>query len=198
MLFLRLPLSRLRLLVGPAALLLLHCGGGAAGGGFTVEPEPRTVAVGEQLPLTAWPAQDLAGDLEWEVQEPYGGGLRNSVGPATVYFAPPAAGTYHLVLRGDRTDGRHLKQAIEIQVLPVPSVEPASAQVVPGGTVTFTAVMKGLPRNTVTWAVEEANGGEIAEDGRYQAPSRPGTYHVTAVSTLDPQATARAAVVVAD
>jgi len=198
MLFPRLPLSRLRVLVGLAALLLLHCGGGAAAGGLTLEPEPRTVAVGDQLALSAQSATELAGDLEWEVQEPYGGGLRNSVGQTTVYFAPPAAGTYHLILRGDRPDGRHVKQAFEVQVLPVPAVEPASAQVVPGGTVTFTATMKGLPRNTVKWAIEEANGGEIGDDGRYYAPTRPGTYHVTAVSTLDPQAAARATVVVAD
>jgi hypothetical protein len=188
----------MRILAGPAVLLLLHCGGGAASSGFTVEPEPRTVLVGEQLALSARPAADLAGDLEWQVQEPYGGGLRNSVGEATVYFAPPAAGTYHLILRGDRTDGRRMKETVEVRVLPVPSLEPTSPQVPPGGSVTFTATMKGLPRNTVNWAIEEPNGGEIAEDGRYQAPTRPGSYHVTATSTFDPQAIARATVVVAE
>ena len=191
-------MSRLRLLIGPVALLLLHCGGGAANSGFTVEPEPRTVLVGEQLPLAARATADVVGDLEWEVQEPYGGGLRNSVGESTVYFAPAAAGSYHLALRAARADGRQVKQLVEIQVLPVTSVEPASTQVRPGGSVTFSATMKGLARNTVTWGVEEANGGEIGEDGRYLAPAKPGTYHVTAVSTLDPQAAARATVVVGD
>jgi hypothetical protein len=50
----------------------------------------------------------------------------------------------------------------------------------------------------VTWQVDETNGGEIGEDGRYLPPIKAGTYHVTAVSTLDPQVSARATVVVGD
>jgi hypothetical protein len=161
-----------------------------------VDPEPRTVSVGDQLTLTARPAAELAGDLEWQVQEPYGGGLRNSVGASTVYYAPQTAGTYHLELRADRADGRHIKQLVEIQVLPVLAVEPASATVAAGGSVGFSASLKGLPRGTVAWAVEESGGGEISEDGRYQAPGKPGTYHVTATATVDPQTVCRATVTV--
>ena len=83
-------------------------------------------------------------------------------------------------------------------MLPLPSVEPANAQVAQGGSVLFTATMKGLPRNTVKWQVDEPGGGEISEDGRYQPPPRPGTYHVTALSTYDPQVSARATVQVGD
>jgi hypothetical protein len=191
-------LSKLHLLPGLAVLLLLHCGGGAAGGGITVDPEPRTVSVGDQLSLTAHPGAELAGDLDWQVLEPYGGGLRNSTGESTVYYAPQAAGTYHLVLRASQTDGRHVKQTVEIQVLPVPSVDPASARVAANGTLQFTATMKGLARNTVLWKVEESGGGDIGEDGRYLAPAKAGTYHVTATSTLDSQAAAQATVVVGD
>lgn len=183
-------------LSGLALASLLACGGGVDSSSVVVDPEPRAVAVGDQLPLAARPGAELAGELEWEVLEPYGGGLRNSVGENTVYFAPPAAGTYHLVLRGVRADGRRLRQEVAIRVLPIPSLEPAQVQVPPGGSVTFAAAMKGLPRNTVTWAVEEAEGGEITPDGQYQAPARRGTYHVTATSTLDPGAAARATVVV--
>jgi hypothetical protein len=198
---LEVPLSRAwsrsaAFLSGLALTGILACGGGADSSSVAVDPEPRLVAVGDQLPLTAHPGVDLAGDLEWEVQEPYGGGLRNSVGESTVYFAPPAAGTYHLVLRAVRADGRRLRQEVAVQVLPIPSLEPAEVQVPPAGTVAFKAAMKGLPRNTVTWAVEEAEGGEITSDGQYQAPSKRGTYHVTATSTLDPGASARATVVV--
>jgi hypothetical protein len=180
-----------------ALVLLLGCGGGVEGSSFaTVDPEPRTVAVGDQLPLAAHATVDLDGDLEWEVQEPYGGGLRNSQGETTVYFAPEGAGTYHLVLRAARTDGRRLKQTLEIKVLPLPMVDPPSAQVGPGGSVSFTATMKGLPRNTVTWEVVEPGGGDISEDGRYQPPAKPGIYHVRAVSTLNPDVSAQATVTV--
>jgi len=189
-------LSRFALLSIPALVCVLGCGGGQDHADFNVEPGSPVVAVGDQLPMTANPSADLAGEPEWEVEEPYGGGLRNSEGYSTVYYAPAGAGTYHLTLRGVRGDGRRLKQTLEIRVLPLPSLDPSSVQLHPDGTVTFIATMKGLGRNTVTWKVEEQGGGEISEEGSYQAPSHPGTYHVDAVSTLDPTVIARATVVV--
>lgn len=189
-------MKRCSLIPGLAFLILLGCGGASAPS-FTVAPEPRTVLVGDQLTLSATSSEDLAGDLAWEVEEPYGGGLRNSLGLTTIYFAPESAGTYHLVLRADRADGHRLKQTFAVQVLPIISVEPASAQVALGGSVSFTATVRGLGRHTVKWTVDEPDGGEISAEGRYQPPARPGTYHVTAVSSLDPQASARATVVVA-
>jgi hypothetical protein len=176
--------------------LALGCGAGPDSAPFTVEPEVPAVAVGDQLVLLARPNVDLSGDLEWEVQELYGGGLLNSQGPTITYLAPEAAGTYHLLLRAPRRDGRNLKQTIEVRVLATPSLEPGNPRVAPGGAVQFTAHMKGLPRNTARWSVEEGNGGEIGEDGRYLAPARTGTYHVLAVSTLDPTVSARGTVVV--
>jgi hypothetical protein len=189
-------LSRVSLLSGLALACVLGCGGGQEGSSFDVQPEPRVVAVGDQLGLTASPNVDLAGDLEWEVEEPYGGGLRNTQGYSTVYYAPTGAGTFHLTLRGVRTDGKRVKQTLEIRVLPLATLEPSSVQVRPEGTVAFTATMKGLGHSSVTWKVEEPGGGECSDDGRYQAPSRPGTYHVDAISTLDPTVIARATVVV--
>lgn len=181
-----------------AVAALLGCGGGVDRSSFAVTPEAPAVAVGDQLALTALPSVDLASDVEWEVQETYGGGLRNTQGEHTVYFAPPAAGTYHLVLHAVKPNGRRLRQEIKVTVLPLPALEPATVQLAPGGTASFTATMKGLARNTVTWQVEETGGGEITSDGRYTAPGKHGTYHVAAVSTLDPSAVARATVVVAE
>ena len=183
-------------LLALALVCVLGCGGGADRSTFLVEPAAPAVAVGDQLALAARPGVDLASDMEWEVQEPYGGGLRNSLGDHTVYFAPPAAGTYHLVLHGVKPDGRRLRQVVEVKVLALPAVEPAQVQLAPGGSTTFTATMKGLARNTVTWQVEEPGGGEITPEGRYTAPARAGTYHVAAVSVLDPAVSARATVVV--
>lgn len=183
-------------LLALALVCFLGCGGGADQSNLAVEPESPVVAVGDQLALAARPEVDLASDLEWEVLEPYGGGLRNSQGDRTVYFAPPAAGAYHVVIHGVKPNGRRLRREVLIRVLPLPAVEPASAQLAPGASMTFTATMKGLPRNTVTWQVEEPGGGEVTPEGRYTAPARPGTYHVSAVSTLDPTVGARATVVV--
>jgi hypothetical protein len=187
-------LSRIPVFSTLALILLLGCGGGAADSVLSVSPE-RTVLVGDQLALSAFSTVDLAGEPEWEVQETFGGGLRNSVGGSTVYFAPEAAGTYHLTLRAALMDGRKAKQTVAIQVLPIMTLEPASAQVAPGGSVGFTLTSKGLARNPVKWTVEEEGGGEIDQDGRYQAPARAGTYHVTA-SAGDPQVSARATVAV--
>ena len=89
-------------------------------------------------------------------------------------MAPVSAGKYHLVLRASRADGSSLKVVQEILVLPFPQVEPSQARVAPGGTLAFAARMKGLPRNTVVWSVEETHGGSVSEDGLYKAPPSPG------------------------
>jgi hypothetical protein len=188
-------LSRFPFVPALILLMVLHCGGGADSSNFNVEPEPRTITVGDRLPLAAHPNAELNTDVAWEVEEPYGGGLRNSEGNSTVYFAPEAAGTYHLTLRADRADGRKLKQTVAIQVLPMPAIAPAFAQVAQGGSVTFTATMKGLARNTVKWSTD---GGEISDEGRYQPPAKAGSYTVTATSTLDSTVSASAKVDVGD
>ena len=179
-----------------AVVLLSHCGGGSSSASFNVEPDPVAVTVGDRLNLAAHPGAELTDGVEWELDDPYSGGLRNSQGSSTVYFAPDKAGTYHLTLRASRSDGRRMKETVELQVLPVASVDPASTAVAPGGGVDFSASMKGLARNTVKWSVDEPEGGTISDTGHYQAPARAGTFHVTATSTLDPAASARATVVV--
>ncbi|BDU73963.1 hypothetical protein [Mesoterricola silvestris] len=174
-----------------AVALMAACGGGRDPRQLVVEPEAPAVLVGETLALTARAPGDGAADAEWEVQEPYGGGLLHSQGSRVTYVPPEAAGTYHLVLR---TPGH--KQTVEVQVLPSPALEPLSPRIAPGSSVTFRVRMRGLPRDTAVWTVAEAEGGEITADGRYTAPRRPGVYHVTATSTSDPSASARATVTV--
>lgn len=177
-------------------LALVGCGSGSDSGHFVMDPETPVVNVGEPLKVTARPAEDLAGEMEWEVVEPYGGGLLRSQGPTAVYMPPDAAGTYHLMVRAQRADGRKIKQAVEVTVLGTSTLEPSHARVAPGGTVAFRVQFRGAPRESVVWAVEEPGGGEIDGEGRYQAPSRPGTFHVTATAAGDPRQSARATVVV--
>lgn len=178
-----------------AILALLRCGGGGDTANFNVEPESITMAVGDRIALTARPGADLASDLEWEVEDTYGGGLRNTVGLNTEYFAPEKAGDFHIAIRAVRSDGRRLKQTVIAHVLPVPTVSPTYTQVSQGGFVDFTADMRGLARNTVKWSLNQPSAGEIDENGRFR-PSRAGTFQVIATSTLDPTVTAEATVVV--
>ena len=188
-------MKKLLLLMG--LLPALACGGGRNDRPLLVEPATPSVRVGDTLVLTA-AADDEAGDLDWEVQEAYGGGLLQSHGPRTTYVPPEAAGAYHLVLRSQAPGGHARKQVVEIRVLPDPVLEPAASHVPAAGTVQFRVHMKGLARDAATWSVEEADGGEITQDGRYTAPRRPGVYHVIATATGDPAASARTPVTVGD
>jgi hypothetical protein len=177
-----------------APLVLLGCLSGSSDQGMVVTPAAPAVRVGEQLALTAEPLEDIAQEPEWEIEETYGGGFLNSRGFQVTYVAPVSAGRFHLILRAHRADGSRLKVVEEIVVLPAPQIEPSQARVAPGGTLTFSARMKGLPRNTVLWSVEEASGGSVNEEGVYKAPMGSGTYHVKATSTVDAQAVAVATV----
>jgi hypothetical protein len=175
-------------------LALLGCLSGSSDQGLVVNPPSPAVRVGEQLVLTAEPLEDLAEEPAWELEEPYGGGFLNSSGFRVTYVAPVSAGSYHLILRAGRADGSRFKVVQEIVVLPSPQLEPAQGRVAPGGTLSFAARMKGLPRNTVTWSVEEPGGGSVSEAGVYTAPLAAGTFHVKATSTLDAGAVAVAVV----
>jgi hypothetical protein len=185
-------------IVVAGVMLALACGGGSPSRGLVVEPEAPAVRVGETLSLTVQPMTELAGDVEWEVEERYGGGLLQSQGLHVTYVAPDSSGTYHLNLRATGKDGRVQKEVVEVRVVASLSVEPASPRLQPGASILFRTRMKGLGRDAATWAVKEPEGGEISADGRYTAPSRPGTYHVIATSTADPTAQAIATVTVGD
>ncbi|HEY6104846.1 MAG TPA: hypothetical protein VIV59_02615, partial [Anaeromyxobacteraceae bacterium] len=68
----------------------------------------------------------------------------------------------------------------------VVQVQPPSAQVGPGGSVSFAAVVTGTAVTAVTWSVKEgAAGGRVTSAGAYTAPASAGTYHVVATSIAD-------------
>ncbi len=65
----------------------------------------------------------------------------------------------------------------------VVDVQPPAAQVAPGGTVNFQAIVTGTVDTTVNWSVDEgAAGGTVSAAGLYTAPLTQGTYHVSATS----------------
>ncbi|HZY03426.1 MAG TPA: hypothetical protein VFF02_07980 [Anaeromyxobacteraceae bacterium] len=79
----------------------------------------------------------------------------------------------------------------------VVQVEPPSAQVLPGGSVGFAAVVTGTANTAVTWSVQEGSaGGSVTTGGAYTAPGSAGTYHVVATSQADPTVTGSATVTV--
>jgi hypothetical protein len=79
----------------------------------------------------------------------------------------------------------------------VVQVQPPSAQVGPGGSVSFAAVVTGTAVTTVNWSVQEgAAGGAVTSAGAYTAPAAAGTYHVVATSQADATRSAAATVTV--
>ena len=178
-----------------AALLLPGCGAGVAAG-LDTSPAQPTVAVNERLEIAFRSEDALRSEPEWELQELHGGGLLSTRGHAVTYVAPSAAGTYHLVVRAVRQDGSPARLVQTVRVMPVARLEPAGASVRPGGTVAFAARIKGLPRGTVAWSVEDADGGAVSPEGVYTAPGRAGAFRVIATSTEDPSVVLAATVTV--
>lgn len=66
------------------------------------------------------------------------------------------------------------------------SVAPQSAEVAPGGSVSFSATVTGTADTGVLWSVREgAAGGSVSANGLYIAPGIGGVYHVVAASRAD-------------
>jgi len=189
-------LSRPPIILSLLLLAALGCGGGAQNPAFLVVPANPIVSAGEQVVIVAQPAVDVDGDLDWEVEEPYGGGLLRSHGPRVTYVAPDTAGSYHLVLRANRPNGQALKQTVAVQVVGSSSIDPPHARLAPGAGADFTARLRGLGSTAVRWTVQDAGGGSISDDGHYTAPSRPGTYRILATAVADPSVTAQASITV--
>jgi hypothetical protein len=82
------------------------------------------------------------------------------------------------------------------------SLSAPSVVLAPGATFNFTATVSGAASGqstAVTWSVQEgAAGGTIDANGKYTAPSTPGTYHVVATSVADATIAATATVTVTD
>ncbi len=76
-------------------------------------------------------------------------------------------------------------------------VQPSSARVAPGGSVSFAAAVTGTANTAVTWSIQEgAPGGSVNTSGLYTAPVTAGAYHVVATSQADTTKSAAAAVTV--
>lgn len=104
---------------------------------------------------------------------------------------PPAVLLLLSVLACDATTTGAPDAATGVRV----EIRPRAAEVLPGATVAFEAVVTGTASTAVVWSVVEAGGGSVDGAGRYVAPSAPGTYHVVATSVADPSRSDAATVV---
>jgi hypothetical protein len=73
------------------------------------------------------------------------------------------------------------------QVQPTISImiDPPEATVHIGEAQSFMALVNGAVNAGIQWAVQEADGGSITEEGIYTAPKSVGIYHVIAMATID-------------
>jgi DNA-binding beta-propeller fold protein YncE len=77
------------------------------------------------------------------------------------------------------------------------AINPLTAGVPEGGSLSFVATVTGAANATVTWSVQEGTtGGSITSLGVYTAPNTLGTYHVVATSVADSTTSASAVVTI--
>jgi hypothetical protein len=77
------------------------------------------------------------------------------------------------------------------------TMSPSTIYVAPGATQQFAATTTWSSSSSVSWSIQEANGGSISSTGLYTAPATPGgPFHVVATSTADPSKYAVATVTV--
>ena len=85
-----------------------------------------------------------------------------------------------VVLPGCGGDAEPVPQPVAV------SISPPVAEVVQGGTQSFTARVTGTSNSAVNWTVMEgAPGGSITSMGVYTAPNKAGPFHVIATSQAD-------------
>ncbi|MDT9000657.1 hypothetical protein RQP53_15385 [Paucibacter sp. APW11] len=147
-----------------------------------------TVPVGGTVALVAslnYPpnVRYLRPPLTWSVVETGAGKLADD-GLGSRYTAPDKKGVYHL--KASRDDYANVSATMTVNVIdfvPVLELSERAITLMPGQSHRFSAYINYPPgtsyvRQPTSWKLLEADGGSISIDGLYQAPSKPGTYHV--------------------
>lgn len=158
----------------------------------TVTPNLATVLQGATQPFSAIVTGTSNTAVTWSVEESTGG----TIDSAGLYTAPPDSnGTFHIAATSQADAGATGVAAVAVEVFPL-TVSPVAVTLSPGGAQTFAVNIAGLTNMSVTWAVQEANGGMITGAGLYTAPSAVGIYHVVATSVENTALTSSAAITV--
>jgi hypothetical protein len=194
--------------VALCGLLLAGCTGsvgnatpptaGAQGVGVIIRPDQITVSPNTLVPFAATVTGTANTSVAWSVDEA-GGGVVDANGS---YTAPLSSGTFHVTATSNADTAKLAKATVTVTASPPPvavAVAPANGAVNACQTLQFTATVTGTTNTAVTWSVQEgAAGGTISSNGLYTAPSGPGVYHVSAVSTADPAKSSVASVTVSE
>ncbi len=155
-----------------------------------VDPPSVELGAGDSMGFFAIVGGTGNSAVAWSVSEAGGG----TVDPAGNYVAPATPGTYHVIATSLSADDPTASGSATVTVtLPVVSLTPATAQVVAGGQVAFSASVSGSSIGSVSWS---ATGGTISPAGLYTAPATAGTYTVRATSVASSLAFATATVTV--
>jgi uncharacterized protein YjdB len=166
----------------------------------TVTPATASVLTGGTTTFSATVTGTTAGEstsVTWSV--PAGAG---SIGASTgVYVAPATPGSYVVTATSVATPPGTRTATVTVTAAPViaVSVSPATASLLTGGTVTFSATVTGTTAGqstAATWSVPAGSGTINASTGAYVAPATAGTYVVTATSVADGTKKATATVTV--
>jgi hypothetical protein len=181
-------------------------------------PAEADVAPGGTLLFTAKVTGSADTLVRWSVDEPGGG----SIAANGRYTAPAIEGTFHVRAEhaasttNGNTNGGSLrvpgavstsakgggKSVVHVgkvgsaqQVVVV--VNPGTATVPAGGSVTFAAAVTGTANTSVGWSVQEgAICGSVSSAGVYSAPNVASTCHVVATSKVDTTRSASASITV--
>lgn len=76
------------------------------------------------------------------------------------------------------------------------TISPSTATVKVGKSISFTSTVTGNSNTSVTWRVDQTNGGSITSSGVYTAPNTPGVYSISAISQANNERIAKVAITV--
>ena len=143
--------------------------------------------------------QGPSNPITWSVDQIAGGNSTVGIISTTGLYTAPASAGNHTISAAITADTA-ISASTAVSVFAF-TVSPAAVTVAPSGTQQFAAAIQGLPSTSVTWSVDGVAGGSptsgtITTSGLYSAPSTIGAHTITAISTADASASARASITV--
>lgn len=193
---------------------LLACGGGggsstdstpSGGGGpsavtVTLSQGSAKLNPGQTFDCTATVSGSSNVDVAWSVVEANGGYLEPLGNIELLYTSPATPGTYHVkaTSAADPAASAELTLTVLAPSAAISTVlTPASVSLQPSQAQAFSVQVLHTANQFVGWAVEEADGGTVDNNGNYVAPATPGLYHLRAWSQDDYTAVGEASILVA-